>query len=176
MKYLSIILYLAVTINGDWNLCFFLPTFATVYRKGLITDAVNVLSAVLLVVWYVLSVSGLDVHDDREHGHTYVVCSASGCDCEHIHPEAHCHDHAADADGECLADEECCSDDFEAVLSLSESQDGGSPDLTAPVQALPGILPPGPLPATESPARAIRRHAPPPDPLVYFLKLSVLRA
>ena len=145
-------------------------------QNGLISGFASTVSAVLLAVWYLLAVSGLDVHHDNEHGRTYVVCSLSGCDCEHIHPEAQCHDHDDGSDGECLADEECCSDDFEAVLSLSDSQGEGLQDLSAPCVVLSGLLPGFSAPATVLEARDFRGLAPPPDPVGYFLKLSVLRA
>ena len=92
--------------------------------KESIANVVSAVTSVLLALWYLLGVTGLDVHSDREHGRTYVVCSISGGDCEHIHPEAHCHDEASEPRGGCLSDEDCCSDDFEAVLAPSELQDG----------------------------------------------------
>ena len=95
------------------------------------------LPALLLAVWYLLSVTGLDVHSDHEHGRTYVVCGLTGCDCEHIHPHTHCHD--TDPERECLEGEECCSDDFEAVLSLSDGSDRMCADFPAPVSQLTAI-------------------------------------
>ena len=102
-------------------------------------DRFLTLPALLLAVWYLLSVAGIDIHRDHEHGRTYVVWSVAGCDCESIHPEHHCHD-CAHAGGLCTEDEDCCSDDFEAVLSLSGADDGSRPDLSAPEFPVPTAL------------------------------------
>ena len=136
----------------------------------------SALAAVMLATWYLLSVVGLDVHQDREHGATYVVCGLTGGNCEAIHPEHHCHDcdHDHDADGACMDDEDCCSDDFEAVLSV-----GGAPDApvvpAAAVSAL-ALLPAASAAPAAAPCRILpRRHAPPPDGIPSYLKLRVLR-
>ncbi|MBR1575202.1 MAG: hypothetical protein IJ654_01995 [Bacteroidales bacterium] len=144
--------------------------------QSFISRLFSAVPALLLAVWYLLAVSGLDVHCDNEHGRTYVVFGAAGIDCEHIHPEVHCHDHAAGAGDRCLADEDCCSDDFEAVLSLYESQDGRMPDLSAPFLSLPGADPDLPVSLLSSGLPVNRWLGPPPDPAGYLFKISVLRA
>ena len=120
------------------------------------------LPALLLAVWYLLSVAGLDVHRDHEHGRTYVVCGITGCDCEHIHPHTHCHD--TTHEGTCMEDEECCSDDFEAVLSLSDGDERLQAGQTLQATPLPALL--CPLDITV-PARSVpvfRTGPPPPLP------------
>ena len=135
----------------------------------------SVMAAVLLALWYLLAVTGIDVHKDIEHGRTYVICGLTPLDCEHIHPESHCHDFTADSEGRCLSDEDCCSDDFEALLSLCEGPDALQPDHPAPVLMLSGIFPElsgqGPLPVVREP----RGRVPLPDSQIYFHRLSVLR-
>ena len=127
------------------------------------------LPALLLAVWYLLSVAGLDVHRDYEHGRTYVVCGITGCDCEHIHPHTHCHDTAPE--GECMEGEECCSDDFEAVLSLSGGNERLQAELPLPVCPLSLLQVPAavPLPALAFP---VFRTGPPP-PLFRSGRLSL---
>ena len=120
------------------------------------------LPALLLAVWYLLSVTGLDVHRDYEHGRTYVVSGITGCDCEHIHPHTHCHDTAYE--GTCIEDEECCSDDFEAVLSLSDGGGHLRAELPLPVSPLPALLCPHTLPVTALFAPVFRTGPPPPLP------------
>lgn len=143
-------------------------------RKGYISGLLPAVSAALLCVWYLLSVVGLDVHSDNEHGRTYVVSGLTGGNCEAIHPEHHCHD-CDHADGECLEGEECCSDSFEAVLSV-----GGAPDAPViPAASLTALaLPPtaADLPAPLSFCAPHRLHAPPPGGGDLLLRICVLRA
>lgn len=133
----------------------------------------HVLPVLLLAVWYLLSVTGIDVHRDAEHGETYVVWGLNGCDCERIHPEHLCHDHGP-AEGACLDGEDCCSDSFEAVLSV-----GSGPDApVVPAAALTGTaLPPAAMacPAVPVPCVALRGHAPPPGGGVLLSHICVLR-
>lgn len=142
--------------------------------KGLINALLSALSAVLLVAWYLLAVSGLDVHRDNEHGRTYVVCSVAGCDCERIHPECHCHDHDS-AGGSCLEGEDCCSDDFRAVLSIADNCAPVMPDLSVPFISLPvlPVISQAVLPERSGPVPGM--HSPPPDPAGLFRKLCVWR-
>lgn len=139
------------------------------------TAITDVVATVLLTMWYLLAVSGLDIHQDREHGQTYVVCSVAGSDCERIHPECQCHDHAP-AGGACMEGEDCCSDDFRAVLSLSDGNGAGQPDLSAPVLEVPCLL----SPEASVPAPAFRgllaAHSPPPVSPHPLSLLCVLRA
>lgn len=142
--------------------------------KGLISGAASVFSAGLLAVWYLLAVSGVDVHRDMEHGRTYVVCCLSGYDCERIHPECQCHDHDG-PEGECMDGEDCCSDDFWTVLSLTDGTAPAQPDLPAPVVSLQAVLPFEADRTSSASIRVSRTHSPPPDPATSFIKLLVLR-
>ena len=142
-------------------------------RKGHIKDWASVVSAALLACWYLLSVIGLDVHQDKEHGRTYVVCGITGGDCEAIHPHVHCHD--ADAEGECLSDEECCSDDFEAVLAVGGTQEAPVlPVVSSFVLTLPVAV--ADLPALFSFRDVLRLHSPPPGGGDLLSRICVLRA
>ena len=133
----------------------------------------QVLPALLLAVWYLFAVTGIDVHRDAEHGRTYVVSGLSGCDCERIHPEHHCHDSATE--GECLEGEECCSDDFEAVLALGETEEAGL-DLSVPVSAFPVPELFAQAVPTQGSFSMVRCEGPPPlEPAAAFIELCVLR-
>ena len=142
-------------------------------RKGHIKDGVSVVSAALLACWYLLSVVGLDVHQDREHGRTYVVCGIAGGDCEVIHPHVHCRD--ADAEGECRSDEEGCSDNFEAVPAVGGTQEAptlpvvSSFALTFPVAVAD-------LPTLSSFRDVLHLHSPPPGGGDLLSRICVLRA
>lgn len=63
--------------------------------------------AVLLVVWYCMSIIGFDVHTCKGTGRTFVATFAEGLTCADIHPEHHC------APGQCGAAHasECCHSD-----------------------------------------------------------------
>ena len=83
-------------------------------------------SALLLVVWYSLSVIGFDVHTCNASGETYIATIASGFACDDIHPEDHrqehhghsccecCHSHQDDSDE--LKTKPCCTDDYLVIL------------------------------------------------------------
>lgn len=163
-----------IPTNRDYEDIIFLRIFAEVINNGRIKAWSSAVAAVLLALWYLLSVVGLDVHRDLEHGRTYVVCGLTGGDCEAIHPEHHCHD-CDDSEGECLSGEDCCSDDFEAVLSV-----GGAPDAPAvPASTLIGVavLPVAPAcPVLRCPNHILKAHAPPPGGGDLLKHICVLRA
>ena len=147
----------------------------TVNQKKHISGLLNVLPAVLLSVWYLFAVSGIDIHRDAEHGQVFVVPGFVGYDCDLIHPEQHCFDTAMDA--ECLDGEDCCSDDFTAVLAQGEDPYSGADILPAPVSVPFAAL--YALSASVETAAGVsggRGNAPPPpEPSARFSKLSVLR-
>jgi len=74
--------------------------------------------AAFVAIWYLVSVMGLDIHADVEHGHIHVVPAFMAQSCEMIHPSEHCHEtegcNCCHHDG-CDEDEDCCTDDFESV-------------------------------------------------------------
>ena len=91
------------------------------------------LTAILLVIWYSLSVIGFDVHTCSGSGRTYIATVASGFSCADIHPDAHgtraqhgqscckcCQKHNPDAGAETggrqLDRKPCCTDDFQVIL------------------------------------------------------------
>lgn len=58
--------------------------------------------AVLLTVWYSMSIIGFDVHTCKGSGRSFVTTFVEGMTCEDIHPEHGC------------APRECCSHEHEA--------------------------------------------------------------
>lgn len=84
------------------------------------------LSALLLVVWYSLSVIGFDVHTCNASGEVYIATVASGFSCDDIHSDGHkqahyehfgctcCQTHKSDSDK--LKTKPCCSDDYQVIL------------------------------------------------------------
>ena len=131
--------------------------------------------AVLLSVWYLFAVCGIDIHRDAEHGQVFVVPGFVACDCDLIHPGQHCSDTARDA--ECLEDEECCSDDFTAVLALGEDPDSGTDMLPTPVSIPCAVLHSHSLLTGCMPGVSVGWGNSPPVPerSVSFSKLGVLR-
>lgn len=85
-------------------------------------------AAMLLGLWYLLSVMGFDVHTCATSGKVFIATVASGFTCEDLHPEHHvhgachsgcaCHHHEShDDDSDTQFDvKSCCSDDFHAIL------------------------------------------------------------
>ena len=90
--------------------------------------------AVLLAVWYCMSIIGFDVHTCNGSGRTFVATFAEGLTCEDIHPEHHCtpgqcrtsHDagcchedccsHSERTCGHETSDDSCCSHEGESEL------------------------------------------------------------
>lgn len=90
--------------------------------------------AVLLAVWYCMSIIGFDVHTCNGSGRTFVATFAEGLTCEDIHPEHHCtpgqcrtsHDagcchedccsHSENTCGHETSDDSCCSHEGESEL------------------------------------------------------------
>lgn len=81
--------------------------------------------AVLLAVWYCMSIIGFDVHTCNGSGRTFVATFAEGLTCEDIHPEHHCtpgqcrtsHDAGCCHEGESeLNSPSCCSDSYQSIL------------------------------------------------------------
>ena len=72
--------------------------------------------SVLLVLWYLMSVIGFNVHTCSGEGHSFVTTFIDGVTCADIHPEHHCDDehHCCEAEEH----DDCCTDDFQ-VLSLT---------------------------------------------------------
>ena len=85
--------------------------------------------AVVLLVWYCLSIVGFDIHTCRASQRSFVTTFVTGTTCKDIHPEYHCpcahHSSEEDYDccghqssGESLTSSSCCTDDFK-VLPLT---------------------------------------------------------
>lgn len=83
------------------------------------------ISALLLIIWYSLSVIGFDVHTCSGSGETYIATVIGGTECEDIHPEhvkkpcPCCHHHAEDHkedDGQSISKKPCCSDDWQMIV------------------------------------------------------------
>lgn len=81
------------------------------------------LTAILLVVWYSLSVIGFDIHTCSGSGETYVATVASGFSCEDIHPDheysgcscCHSEKHSSESE-ETFETKPCCSDEFHVIV------------------------------------------------------------
>ena len=91
--------------------------------KGFMTKV----TAVLLLIWYSMSIIGFGVHTCSGSGKSFVVSFVEGFSCEDIHPEHHCskgdccsHTHSCcDDEGLlCLKSNTCCSSDYQ-VLALT---------------------------------------------------------
>ena len=91
--------------------------------KGFLTK----ITALLLIVWYSMSIIGFDIHTCSGSGESFVVTFVEGLDCEDIHPEHHCdkgsccsHRHSCceTSAGENIQSKSCCSSDYK-VLTLT---------------------------------------------------------
>lgn len=83
--------------------------------KGLATKIV----AVLLLVWYSMSIIGFDVHTCSGSGRSFVVTFIEGLSCEDIHPEHKCDRDACCADSQgCCKPHNCCHHHSNADMSF----------------------------------------------------------
>ena len=134
-----------------------------------------------VMVMYVFTVIGFDVHMSSESGKAYFEPLYAGISCEDIHPDHPCHhcgDHCCgvhDCDGGedgCLEDEVCCSDNI-GVLTLTGT-DHQSCDFLAPaVTALAVITPAQGLSGMAFPVHSGVFRAPPRSALSRFCILRV---
>ena len=100
--------------------------------KGLLTK----ITALLLVVWYSMSIIGFGVHTCSGSGESFVVTFVEGLECEDIHPEHHCtkgsccsHQHSCcDTPSHInLETKSCCSNDYQVLAltgTLSDEKNG----------------------------------------------------
>ena len=92
------------------------------------------ISAVLLVIWYCLSIIGFDVHTCSETGDSFVHVSFKSHSCHDIH-EDHCDsDCNHDCDTHCEEpeehhhDEDCCEDEYQVISLTGLRSDDDSKD------------------------------------------------
>ena len=88
-------------------------------------NVITSVAALLLVVWYSLSVIGFDVHTCASSGRTYIATVIGGTDCDDIHPEHHkvkcscCHHHEHDSEShdghEKDGKKPCCTDEWQMI-------------------------------------------------------------
>lgn len=102
--------------------------------------------AMLLALWYCMSIVGFDMHMCKASGRTFVTTFAEGITCDDIHPEHHC-DHDCHNENSCchqeadccghnghensvsVDSEKCCTDSYQAiVLTGCRAQDDGMDD------------------------------------------------
>lgn len=112
-------------------------------------DRILRFGALLLLIWYSLSIIGFDVHTCKASDRSFVATFLSGLACEDIHPEHDCCDHehhgccchhdknnfSAD---ERFQKESCCTDDY---LSLTITGDSSGEKFRTSVLSGPSICP-----------------------------------
>lgn len=110
-----------------WLQVFIIVRFRKIflYLQVRMKNVLTSVAAMLLVVWYSLSVIGFDVHTCNGSGRTYIATVASGFTCEDIHPEKRAHTCCCCCGGGCHSHESnapeldrrpCCTDDFQVIL------------------------------------------------------------
>jgi len=101
------------------------------------------LSAVLLLVMYVMSLGGINVHTCSHTGESFVTFLAGGISCEDIHPfHSHHHHDGCNCceDHDCDGDDDCCTNDSRMLL-IADGDDHQvehiqAPDATAAIAPL----------------------------------------
>lgn len=68
--------------------------------------------AVLLTIWYSMSVIGFDMHTCKDSGNVFIAMFKEGC--SEIHPHDHCASHSCH---DCCSHESCCHDEETALDS-----------------------------------------------------------
>ena len=97
-------------------------------------NAMMKISAILLVVWYCLSIIGFDVHTCSETGDSFVHVSFTAHSCHDIHDD-HCDsDCEHDCDSHCEEpaehhhDDGCCEDEYQVISLTGLRSDDDSKD------------------------------------------------
>ncbi len=95
------------------------------------------LPPILCICWYLVCVTGFDIHYCGDNGCVYVEPLFAGISCESIHPDIPCHH---PGHGCCDGDEECCHD---VIALLDVPGDGSGSQVAAPVPflTLAAVLP-----------------------------------
>ena len=93
------------------------------------------ISAVLLAVWYCLSIIGFGVHTCQSSGQTFIAMFTDGASCSDIHPEHHCCKTKCHEQSQCDADcsielQKCCSNEYH-MIQLSGCLSSVESDLDA---------------------------------------------
>lgn len=111
------IIFKGTTKNVNFEYWMKICTFA-----GYMKTIVMKISAVLLVVWYCMSIIGFDVHTCKGTGRSFVATFIEGTACSDIHPEHHC------CSGSCAHHHEtsCCHKDVKTACCSSGHQDSKS--------------------------------------------------
>ena len=97
------------------------------------------LAAMLLVVWYSLSVIGFDVHTCLASGQVYIATVVSGTGCDDIHPDnggkkcCSCCSHGHEREGAGLDTKPCCTDQWQMITLTGMPADDGKAFSMTPV-------------------------------------------
>lgn len=89
--------------------------------------------SVMLLVWYLMSIIGFDVHTCSKDGSSSVATFISGMTCSDIHAE-----HGCGSDHHCSCDndhDDCCKDDFKCLIitGVPSYDDSGFHDDCKPI-------------------------------------------
>ena len=90
------------------------------------------LAALLLVIWYSLSVIGFSVHTCSGSGEVFIATVASGFTCEDLHPEhghsgcSCCHSEKPSPSERNFDTKPCCSDEYHAIVLTGVRGEDGS--------------------------------------------------
>lgn len=93
---------------------------------------ISTLFSVLLSVWYMAAIIGLDVHIDHHDGEIFVVSLLGRTDCESLHPEdvCHCVEHHH---GHCNSQDEDCENEIGVITVTGDGYDFVCDFVQAPV-------------------------------------------
>lgn len=80
------------------------------------------IAAVLLTIWYCMSIIGFDVHTCKDSGRTFVATFIEGMACSDIHPEHHC----CNCAGSHHHESSCCHKEVKTSCCTAEHSDSKS--------------------------------------------------
>lgn len=95
-------------------------------------------SAVIMLIWYSLSIIGFNVHTCSASDRSFIVTFLEDMSCESIHPSDHCgaeqtcccccshhtSEHHSDSD-ESIDEPDCCTNDYQVLTSTTDVVDDG---------------------------------------------------
>lgn len=101
-------------------------------------------SAVMVLMMYVLSLGGINVHSCSHTGETFVTFLAGGISCQEIHPSHHHHHHEGChccEEHDCDGSDGCCSNDSRMLL-VADADNHHVEHIQAPLVAIAAVSAP----------------------------------
>jgi len=105
-------------------------------------SAISSVVSLLLCIWYLTAIVGIDIHTNHHDGDVFVVSLLGRTDCESLHPDdvCHCVEHHC---GNCHSDDEDCENEISLITLTGDGSDivfDFAPDMTGFAEILTPVI------------------------------------